>query len=101
MEYLKMGERLRALRRAKQLTQKQVSERLGIAVSTLSGYELEEKHPSYAMLMKLAKLYDVSTDYLIGMEDVRNINVSGLNDNEIKVITDMITILKEAKHSNK
>lgn len=97
MENINMGERLKNLRIAKNLTQKQVSERLGIAISTLSGYELEEKHPSYFVLMKLARLYDVSTDYLIGMNENRNIDVTGLEEKEINVIAEMVSILKEKR----
>jgi transcriptional regulator with XRE-family HTH domain len=94
MENINMGEKLKKLRISKKLTQKQVADRLGIAVSTLSGYELEEKHPSYFTLMKLARLYNVSTDYLIGMTDKRNLDVTGLDEREIEVINEMISLLK-------
>lgn len=99
MEIINMGERLKNLRISKKLTQKQVSERLGIAISTLSGYELEEKHPSYYVLMKLARLYDVSTDYLIGMTEKRNIDVTGLSEKEINTIVDIIDLLKANKQN--
>lgn len=94
MENINMGKRLKDLRNSKNLTQKQVSERLGIAVSTLSGYELEEKHPSYFVLMKLARLYDVTTDYLIGMAEKRSIDVTGLSEREINAVAEMVTLLK-------
>ena len=92
-----MGERLKNLRISKNLTQKQVAERLGIAISTLSGYELEEKHPSYFVLMKLARLYDVSTDYLIGMTEKRNIDVTGLSEKEINSVAEIVSLLKTNK----
>lgn len=92
-----MGERLKNLRISKNLTQKQVAERLGIAISTLSGYELEEKHPSYFILMKLARLYDVSTDYLIGMTEKRNIDVTGLSEKEINSVAEIVSLLKTNK----
>lgn len=47
MEMLGIGEKLRNLRTCKKLSLKQVSERLGISVSALSAYELNEKNPSY------------------------------------------------------
>lgn len=97
MEYLGLGERLKTLRKSKALTQKQIAERIGIAVSTLSGYELEEKHPQYGILKKLAKLYGVSTDYLLGMEESRSIDVSELTDREISVLADMADLLKQKK----
>ena len=60
MVNIKMGERLKALRQANHLTLKQVAERVGISVSVLSAYEVEDRHPSYHILLKLATLYDVS-----------------------------------------
>lgn len=95
MEYLGLGERLKNLRKAKALTQKQIAERVGIAVSTLSGYELEEKHPSYSTLKKLAQLYGVSTDYLVGMNETRSIDVSELNDREVSALLEIADLLKE------
>lgn len=97
MENINMGERLKNLRISKNLTQKQVAERLGIAISTLSGYELEEKHPSYFVFMKLARLYDVSTDYLIGMTEKRNIDVTGLSEKEINSVAEIVSLLKTNK----
>ena len=71
------------LREAKKLTLGQAAERVGIAISTLSGYEREDKHPSYFVLMKLARMYNVSTDYLLGMNEKRTLDVTGLSDSEI------------------
>ena len=92
-----MGERLRHLRETKKLTQKQAADRVGIAISTLSGYELEEKHPSYFILMKLARLYNVTTDYLIGMTKSRTLDVTGLSDKEINSLAEIIEVLQENK----
>ena len=97
MEYLGLGDRLKNLRTSKGLTQKQVAERIGIAMSTLSGYELEDKHPSYFTLMKLARLYGVTTDYLLGMEETRQIDVSGLDEHEINTIAELTAIIRKNK----
>lgn len=97
MVNIKMGERLKALRQSKQLTLKQVSERVGVSISVLSAYEVEDRHPSYHILLKLATLYDVSTDYLIGREQARSLNVDGLSEREIDSIAEIIAIMKEKK----
>lgn len=97
MVNIKMGERLKALRQAQHLTLKQVSERIGVSVSVLSAYEIEDRHPSYHILLKLATLYDVSCDYLIGKEKVRTLNVDGLSDREINSLTEIIAIMKGKK----
>lgn len=97
MVNIKMGERLKTLRKTKRLTLKQVSELLGVSVSVLSAYEVEDRHPSYHILLKLATLYDVSCDYLIGREKTRTLNVDGLSDREINSLAEIIAIMKEKK----
>lgn len=97
MEMLGIGEKLRNLRTSKKLSLKQVSERLGISVSSLSAYELNEKNPSYKNLLKLARLYGVSCDYLIGNAENRTLDVSGLTDREIDSINEIISLFKESK----
>lgn len=97
MVNIKMGERLKNLRQSKHLTLKQVAERVGISVSVLSAYEIEDRHPSYHILLKLATLYDVSCDYLIGREKMRTLDVTGLSQREIDSIAEIIAIMKERK----
>lgn len=97
MVNIKMGERLKNLRQSKHLTLKQVAERVGISVSVLSAYEIEDRHPSYHILLKLATLYDVSCDYLIGREKMRTLDVTGLSRREIDSIAEIISIMKEKK----
>ncbi len=97
MVNIKMGERLKNLRQSKHLTLKQVAERVGISVSVLSAYEIEDRHPSYHILLKLATLYDVSCDYLIGREKMRTLDVTGLSQREIDSIAEIIAIMKEKK----
>ena len=97
MEMLGIGDRLRMLRTCRKLSLKQVSERLGVSVSALSEYELDVKNPSYKNLLKLARLYDVSCDYLIGNTENRTLNVSGLTEREINSIAEFISILKESR----
>ena len=94
-----MGKRLKNLRVQKNLTQKQVAERVGLAVSAISSYESGFRYPSYQTLVKLASMYHVSCDYLIGIPSTRTIDVSGLEDIEIEVISQTIDLLR-SKHSH-
>ena len=88
-----LGERLRILRTEKRLTQTAVSQRIGVTKSMISSYELEQRQPSYDILIKLAAFFGTTTDYLLGVEKERVISVKGLNDREIDVLTGMIEIL--------
>lgn len=91
------GEKVKKLRHEKDLTQQQLAELLGVAVSAISSYESGNRYPSYEVLISLARIFHVSTDYLLGLEKLKTVDVSGLDDNEIKVILQMIDILREKK----
>ena len=92
-----IGNKLKTLRTEKNLTQKQVSQRIGVAISAISEYETGSRYPSYDILIKLARMYHVSTDYLLGLTKTRTIDISELNDNEISLISQLIDTLKN-KH---
>ena len=92
-----MGNKLRSLRIEKKLTQKQVADRVGVAISAVSSYESGTRYPSYDVLVRFAHIFHVSTDYLLGITDKRNIDVTGLDDNEIEVVSQLVEMLK-SKH---
>ena len=94
---MNMGDKLKSLRLEKKLTQKQIAERIGLAISAVSSYESGTRYPSYDVLVKLARIFHVSTDYLLGMSNARNIDVTGLDDDEIALISQLVEMLRQ-KH---
>ena len=92
-----MGEKLKSLRIEKNLTQKQVADRIGLAISAVSSYESGTRYPSYDVLVKLARIFHVSTDYLLGITNTRNIDVTGLRDNEIELVSQLADMLRNKK----
>jgi transcriptional regulator with XRE-family HTH domain len=64
--------KLKELREAKGLTQKQVAEDLSIQQQTYQRYERGRREPRIDMLIKLADCFDVSVDYLIRHEKTPN-----------------------------
>ncbi len=89
-----MGEKLKNLRINKKMTQKQVADRIGLAVSAVSSYESGTRYPSYDVLLKLARIFHVSTDYLLGLANARTIDTSGLNEEEIETISQLVDMLR-------
>ena len=89
-----MGEKLRSLRIENKLTQKQVADRIGLAISAVSSYEAGTRYPSYESLIKLSRMFHVSTDYLLGLTEKRNIDVTGLNDAEIELLIQLVDKLR-------
>lgn len=60
-----LGERITALRRAKELSQKQLAEKLNISPSAIGMYEQGRREPSLALIVEMAKILSVSTDFLL------------------------------------
>lgn len=59
------GQRLKKLMADKDITYRQLSQELKIAVSTLSGYTNDHREPDFMTLIQLANYFNVSTDYLL------------------------------------
>jgi transcriptional regulator with XRE-family HTH domain len=80
------GYRLRELRRSKSMTQAQAATRLELSKTTISGYENNVKTPSLEVLTKLAVLYGVSSDYILGLENRRMLPVDELTSSQEEII---------------
>lgn len=63
------GARIREQRKLRGWTMKQLGQMLELAESTISGYENEIRKPDPDTLLKLADLFEVSVDYLLGRTD--------------------------------
>lgn len=84
------GLRLKQLRQSKHLTQTQVASRLNISGSMISAYENDLRFPSFDVLIKLSRIYNVTTDYLLGISINKTINVSGLTESQLEIIFNLI-----------
>lgn len=84
-----LGNRLKKLRDENNFSQKDVANRLNISNATLSQYESAVRQPSYDILKKLADIYDVSIDYLLGCTNIRNFkDNNNLSVEELSLIDD-------------
>lgn len=96
-----LGRKLKELRNERHYTQKEVAARLGVTASVISAYENDIRLPSYSSLVKLAVLYDVSCDYLLGITENRSrenrhlISVDGLMPDKINLVIQLVNALKE------
>jgi transcriptional regulator with XRE-family HTH domain len=61
-------QRLRSLREKKKITQSEAARRLNIVRTTYSNYEAGNREPDNDTLQMLANFYEVSTDYLLGVD---------------------------------
>lgn len=63
-------ERLKELRKAEKLTQRDMAEKLNIVQPSYIRYENGTAEPSQETLIKIAEIFDVSVDYLLGRNDL-------------------------------
>ena len=76
------------------MTQHEFAERINVTKSTVSAYENGTRLPSYDVLIKIARLFKVSTDHLLGYSTKSTIDVTGLTRKQINVIQDVVTTYK-------
>lgn len=88
------GLRLKELRKKKKLSQSQVSARLNITKSSISGYENNIITPSNDIIVKLALLYGVTTDYLLGLDNNESIIISDLTNNQKEIVRLLVNEFK-------
>ena len=69
-DYMKYSERIRALREDRDFTQSQIAELLNIGQRTYCDYELGKTRIPVDSLIVLAKMYNVSMDYICGVTDI-------------------------------
>ena len=90
------GKKLKKLRQDAGLTQQQLADKLWVTKTTVSYYELSDRNPSPEILIKIAKAFHVSTDYLLGLEDKQQyLDVSNLSQENIELIQKMINALRK------
>ena len=63
-----LGERLKALRKSRKMTQEDVAKALGLSKSTVGMYEQGRREPPYELLLKISELFGVSVDWLLARE---------------------------------
>lgn len=91
---VEFGERLRNLRKQKNLTQKQLASMINVKNSIISFYEVGDRFPSPEILIKLASVLHVSTDFLLGIEKKEVVDVSGLDKNDINLVRSLVDTLR-------
>lgn len=93
----KIGERLKELRKQKGWTQQEVGDKIGVTKSVISFYEKQNRAPSPEVLIKFAELYEVSADYLLGIEKVQDthLDVTGLSKRDINALREIVNSLRK------
>lgn len=103
------AERLKELRKQAHLTQVELAKRLGIGQSSYADWERGKKKPTQENLVKIARILDVSIDYLVGNSEEKSdeldniellfrMNSKGLTEEEKEIFKkELIEFMEERK----
>lgn len=101
------GERLKILRKEKNISQEELGNKIGVARTSVANYETDRNFPTSEVLEKLSDVFNVSIDYLLCKSDIKNIaeefefayhkETEGLSDEDIK---EALRIYKQIKYGN-
>lgn len=75
-----IGERLIEVRKSAGLNQTEFSKRLGLSKQTISNYETGARQPGLDVILNIADIFNISTDYLLGRSDIKNIDKKSLEE---------------------
>ena len=89
------GLRLRELRELHHMTQDQLGRKIERSKSVISSYENNTKIPPVDILTRLAVIYNVSLDYLVGIDKAEMVSVAALSDSQKELVSLLISELGE------
>lgn len=95
-EFYSLAERLQSLREKSGITQAEQARLLGITRSSVNAWELGISVPSTQYIVELARLFHVSTDYLLGVEETATISVRGLTKRQVASLLETAACYREA-----
>ena len=91
-----LGQRIYELRLGLGLNQVELAKRLNVAKQTVSNWENENIQPSIEMLVRLSKLFGVTTDYLLGLDDTPRLALDGLSPQAVAHLALLVEDLRGA-----
>ncbi|MBR7081237.1 MAG: helix-turn-helix transcriptional regulator [Oscillospiraceae bacterium] len=88
------AERIKVLREQRGYTQTELAKRLGITRASVNAWEMGISVPSTQYIVELAGIFNISTDYLLGVDRTSTVNIAGLNEEDINLVYALISHLK-------
>ena len=92
-----LNQRLRVLRQARGLSQVDLARELGVTKQSVSNWENDNIQPSIEVLVRLAGVFSVSTDYLLGLDAGELLDVSGLPGEVIAHLRQLVEDLRRGQ----
>lgn len=88
-----LADKIKSMREQCGMTQAELARKLGLTRSSINGWEMGlSLFQSTQYIVELAKLFGVSTDYLLGVKQGAVLNIDDLTEKEVSVLTDLSSL---------
>lgn len=85
-----IADRIKALRTESHISQSELAKRLGVTRSSVNAWELGISTPTTQYIVEMARLFHVSTDFILGVKQQRQISMQGLTQQEIEILLQLV-----------
>lgn len=92
-----ISDKIKYLRTKNNFTQSELAKKLSVTRSSVNAWEMGISVPSTTLIVELAKLFHVSTDYLLGLNISATLDISSLNDKETMMVYELVEYFKSQK----
>lgn len=93
-------ERLKLIRGKYGYTQAELARKLMISRASVNAWEMGLSAPSTPFLVEIAKIFNVTTDYLLGLDECITIRTDGLSDRETAVLLNTVEAFRETHRAS-
>lgn len=84
------GLRIRELRQKRKMSQEELGRRIGRSKSVVCSYENNLKMPPLDVLTDIAAVFNVSLDYLVGMDKKQTVSIEGLSGTQRSLLETIV-----------
>lgn len=90
-----IGERIRQQREQRNMSQAEFARRMGVTRATVSAWEQGVNLPTASYLVDMARLFRVSSDYLLGLSSTNALSLNGLTSQEVGLVYELVNYIEQ------
>lgn len=87
---LLIGDTIRSLREQAGYSQAELAKKLGVTRSSVNAWESGLSAPTAVYIIELSKLFHVPSDYILGLDNTMQLNLSPFSEKEISILYSLI-----------
>lgn len=90
-----VADRIKDLREQKNMTQAELAKQLEITRSSVNAWEMGISVPSTQYIVEISSLFKVSSDYLLGIDNYKTLDISGLDEKDVQLVYHIVNHLRD------